>query len=151
MNGRIVVGVDGTPVGRAAAEFAANEAERRNAGLEVMHAFKIPYPALEPTGMAYLPVDHAMLVAAARQVLDTEADRLRTRAPTVTIEASLHEGSPADMLADASRDALMVVVGTRHVNELAGYVRGSVCRHVLHRAACPVVIVPSPSSSTSRN
>jgi nucleotide-binding universal stress UspA family protein len=145
MTSRVVVGIDGSPSARCAAELAAHEAERHGATLEVVHCFDVPITATDPMGAAYVAIDHDELVASARLVLDSEVQRLRTLAPGVQIEPSLHEGSARSVLVDASKDADLIVVGTRQASELAGFVLGSVCRHVLHRAHCPVAVVPSPS------
>jgi nucleotide-binding universal stress UspA family protein len=45
---RIVVGVDGSPASLHALHWAAAEAARRDAGLDVVHAWMTPYP-LGPT------------------------------------------------------------------------------------------------------
>jgi nucleotide-binding universal stress UspA family protein len=143
MSRRVVVGTDGSSAARCATHFAAREAERRGAVLEVMHSFEVPITAVDPMGTAYVAIDHEELVASARAVLAAEVERVRAAVPGVAIESSLHEGSPRTMLVDASKDAELVVVGTAQANELTGFVLGSVCRHVLHRAHCPVAVVPT--------
>jgi nucleotide-binding universal stress UspA family protein len=50
---------------------------------------------------------------------------------------------PARALLDAATDASLVVVGARGVGGFEGLMMGSVSRHVLHHAACPVVVVRS--------
>ena len=149
MTKRVVVGTDGSSAAHCAAEFAAREAERRGAVLEVMHSFEVPITAVDPMGTAYVAIDHDELVASARTVLDAEVERVRAAVPGVAIETSLHEGSARTMLVDASKDAELVVVGTEQANELTGFVLGSVCRHVLHRAHCPVAVVPTLSNGTA--
>ena len=150
MTKRVVVGADGSSAACRAAQFAAREAARRGAVLEVMHSFEVPITAVDPMGAAYVAVDQDELVASARTVLATEADRLRAVVPGVAIQPSLHEGSARTMLVDASKDAELVVVGTEQANELTGFVLGSVCRHVLHRAHCPVAVVPTLPDGASQ-
>jgi len=52
------------------------------------------------------------------------------------------EGDPAEELIKASRDADLLVVGSRGSGGFAKLLVGSVSSQVTHHAACPVVIVP---------
>jgi nucleotide-binding universal stress UspA family protein len=61
--------------------------------------------------------------------------------PEVTADAHGVLGSPARLLADASADAAMLVVGTRARSGLAEVALGSVAGSVAGRARCPVVVV----------
>jgi nucleotide-binding universal stress UspA family protein len=44
-------------------------------------------------------------------------------------------------LVEASRQASVIVVGSRGLNAFTGMLLGSVSHEVLHRAQCPVVVV----------
>ncbi len=50
-------------------------------------------------------------------------------------------GDPAEELINASRDADMVVVGSRGSGGFASLLMGSVSSKVTHHAACPVVVI----------
>ena len=52
------------------------------------------------------------------------------------------EGDPAEELVKASRDADLLVVGSRGSGGFARLLMGSVSSQVTHHAACPVVIIP---------
>jgi nucleotide-binding universal stress UspA family protein len=55
----------------------------------------------------------------------------------VEVERRVVEGAPAAVLVEESRDADLLVVGSR------GLVLGSVSQQCAHHAECPVVIVRS--------
>jgi nucleotide-binding universal stress UspA family protein len=57
------------------------------------------------------------------------------------VEPRLLEGSPEELLVEASAEAALVVVGTRAHGRLASFVVGSVSNSVVHHAECPVVVV----------
>jgi len=86
-------------------------------------------------------------IEAPESKLEQEGARLLddavARAPThgVAIEPQLLEGTPGELLVEASRDAALVVVGTRAHGRLASFVVGSVSDTAVHHAQCPVVVV----------
>jgi nucleotide-binding universal stress UspA family protein len=53
------------------------------------------------------------------------------------------QGNAAHVLIEASRDARMLVVGSRGHGAFAGMVLGSVSQHCVQHMTCPVVVVPS--------
>jgi nucleotide-binding universal stress UspA family protein len=150
MPGTIVVGVDGSPASQAAVRWAAQEARIRGARLVALHAwtFLPPAPLAEP-GMVPMPaVDYAGTIEAERAAVEEELDGLFAEVfpegPPVTVERVLVEGGAGDALAEASRNADLVVVGSRGRSGLTAALLGSVSKHVLQHAACPVVVVKAP-------
>ena len=57
-------------------------------------------------------------------------------------------GDAAEELVNASRDADMLVVGTRGSGGFARLLMGSVSSQVTHHAACPVVVIPGRRESS---
>jgi len=55
------------------------------------------------------------------------------------IDAAVDPRSPVEALTDASRDADLVIVGSRGLRGVKAV--GSVAERLAHRAACPVLIV----------
>jgi nucleotide-binding universal stress UspA family protein len=153
MAGTIVVGVDGSPASQAALRWAAEEAQLRGARLVVLHAwsFLAPAPLAEP-GMVPLPaVDYAGTLeaerAAAEEELETALAAAFPEGPPVPIERQLVEGGAAEALEEAARGADLVVVGSRGRSGLAAALLGSVSKHVLQHAPCPVVVVKAPAEA----
>jgi nucleotide-binding universal stress UspA family protein len=62
-------------------------------------------------------------------------------APTVECDAAVLEGQPADALLGASKDADLIVVGSRGLGGFKRLMLGSVSDQVVHHAPCPVLVV----------
>jgi len=138
----IVVGVDGSPNAWHALEWAVGEATLRGATLRVVCAFEDPVTAVG-LGTAFgtgapVAVDPSVVEGAAKDVVD-EAAR---RAKGVKVEVVARCDRPSDVLVDESRDAALLVVGSRGHGPVGSLLLGSVSNSVAHHARCPVVIVP---------
>jgi nucleotide-binding universal stress UspA family protein len=79
------------------------------------------------------------LEAAGRVALD-EAER-RVVAAGLDVETRMEVGSGAHALIEASRDAQLLVVGSRGHGGFVGMLLGSVSAACTHHACCPVVVV----------
>jgi nucleotide-binding universal stress UspA family protein len=148
-NGLIVVGVDSSEGAKAALRFAFVEAKFRQATLRAVHSWQLGY-----TGAfgieGYAPVvgaDLSRLRNSAEAALDATLHEAVPDADGVVIERRIVEGGPATVLVDESRNADMLVVGSRGHGGFAGLLLGSVSQQCAHHAACPVVIVRAPEES----
>lgn len=137
----IVVGTDGSEGARGALEFAAHEAALRGARLRIVTAWGVPSMAY---ANAFAPTPDVAAVlrknahAVSRAAL-AEAERLE---PDLQCDAEALEGQPGSVLVNESRDADLLVVGTRGHGGFASLLLGSVSDQCAQHAACPVVIVP---------
>jgi nucleotide-binding universal stress UspA family protein len=148
----IVVGVDGSPASLAGLRWAADEAKLRGARLVAVHAWlsvsalDVGAPGLIPAP----PVDVPGAVEARREAAEAEldaalADAFPEGAP-VEIERLLVEDDAADALERESKQADLVVVGSRGRSGLTAALLGSVSKHVIDHAPCPVVVVKAKPS-----
>jgi nucleotide-binding universal stress UspA family protein len=139
MTRRIVVGTDGSPSSGQAVLWAAREARRRGTGLDVVHAWSPPielYP-----GSLYL--DPGVFYDEAKTLLDEVVNSVPTPCGLpLDVTGRLFEGPAAAHLVDAAVDAQLLVVGSRGRGGFAGLLLGSVSRECVHKASCPVVVVP---------
>lgn len=136
----IVIGFDGSPESSHAAEWAADEAVRRHARLDVLTAFR-PYPAGLP-GVPYAGEYTDQWPAVGRSMVDGIIRRLRERHPELAITGDFQLRDPRPALVQASRTAVMTVVGNRGSGRLPEVLTGSVALHLAARGASPVAIVP---------
>ncbi|MDO5682698.1 MAG: universal stress protein, partial [Propionibacteriaceae bacterium] len=79
---------------------------------------------------------------AVERVLDEQISMLVDRYPELQVDKLLLTADPVDALVRASRDALMVVIGTRRLGGWTGKVLGSVADAAVARAEGPIVVVP---------
>jgi len=137
---RIVVGVDGSEAAHGALQWAVDEARRRNAVVEAIHAWHQPFVS----GYAYLgEIDLGPYVTEAEAVLEGAIASVDTTG--VTVEHKVMAGGPAQVLVEQAKGAAMLVVGSRGRGGFTGLMLGSVSQQVAHHSPCPIVIIPPAS------
>lgn len=141
----IVVGVDHSEQAKEALRFALQEAKLRDAKLRVVHAWQ--YGTIGTTGLeGFYPAVGAEVKEvrnAAEQALEQTLRESLSDTDSVEIERRVVEGRPAGVLVDESRDADLLIVGSRGHGGFTELLLGSVSQQVSHHALCPVVIVRS--------
>jgi nucleotide-binding universal stress UspA family protein len=142
-HGLVVVGVDTSEGARAALRLAIEEARLRQAKLRVIHAWQFDSYLGLSGFQGFLPagVDLSELRRAAESVLDAVLDEIAPDPDGVVVERRVVEGAPAAVLVDESRNADLLIVGSRGLGGFAGLLLGSVSQQCAHHASCPVVIV----------
>jgi nucleotide-binding universal stress UspA family protein len=142
--GVIVVGVDGSETSRAALRFAHEEATLRDATLRAVHAWQFSYPGAWGFEGAYAgpAFDLDSVRKAAEAALEGIVAEVIPEASEVEIEQRTVEGAAGDVLVDESKDAELLIVGSRGLGGFAGLVLGSVSQQCAHQATCPVVVIP---------
>ena len=136
----VVVGVDGSEASGVALEYAVEEAARRKGALRVVSAWTLPVVA-QPEMIAAPEIVDA-LQAEAELIIDEAVARARELQPEVPSEGVILAGSAGDLLVQEGQGAAVIVVGRRGRGALAGLLLGSVSRHVVDHAPCPVIVVP---------
>lgn len=137
----VVAGVDGTPVSAPAVEFAFRMASLRRTPLTLLHAtWDLRERATSVIDVRSYREKVNFSEEEERLVAETVAG-LCEKYPDVTVTETYRRGDPVRQLVDASRNAALVVVGTRGRRLLATTLLGSVSRGVAERAYCPVAVV----------
>lgn len=143
MSETIVVGVDGSQHSAVALDWAVETATIRAASLRIVHALHMPLVGVPFGGASTLPPSDG-LRAHADDLLVTAARRAAAGRPGLEVRTELSLHSPADALIRASREATMIVLGTRGLGTIGSAFLGSVGIRVASHARCPTAIVPSP-------
>lgn len=136
----IVVGVDGSPSSRLAAQWAAQEAKARDLPVLLAAAYIVPQ-FLYAEGMVPSRAMFEELEEQAQGFIDDAAAAIREVTTEVELMQQLHEGSPISMLLELSKEADMVVIGSRGLGGIAGALLGSVSASLVGHAHCPVVVL----------
>jgi len=134
----IIVGVDGSAASRAAIQWAATEAVRRNSELVLANVYDWRVVGSRaPIGGAI--ADDARMRA--EELVESAVADARTFEPDVHVRGEAVLGSPGATLINASADADLVVVGGRGRGGFASLLLGSVGQQVATHAKGPVVVV----------
>ncbi|MFE6196139.1 universal stress protein [Streptomyces sp. NPDC057838] len=137
MSRTITVGLDGSSESRAAAEWAAREASLRGLPLRLVHVWE---PVPEPLAQAPLLGAETQQHWSERIPRET-AEGLRLRHPGVAVDMEQIHGRPMDALARAAGDAELMVLGSRGLSGVGGFLVGSVGMSVIAHTETPVVLV----------
>ncbi len=138
------MGYDGSDGAQRALAWATREAQRRSWPLQIVTCYQMPVTA--DSGFDYEPP----VAEAGEAIHETTEQRaraalewVRRAAPDLDVGAEVVAAPPAVELAERSKGALAVVVGTRGASGLLTELLGSVATTVLHKAKSPFVAVPA--------
>ncbi|MEV0152493.1 universal stress protein [Micromonospora sp. NPDC050686] len=133
--GPVVVGFDGSESAQVALGFAVERAAQRRTPLRVVRVTQPPSPRRGPS-----EEEAAASAAEDRTATEQALARWRETFPELAIEVEVVPGSAAGVLVEASRDAQLVVVGSRGRGGLRGMLLGSVSQQLIQHAHCPVAV-----------
>ncbi|UVO13056.1 universal stress protein [Mycobacterium sp. SVM_VP21] len=150
----IVVGVDGSSASRAAVRWGAQEADRRALPLTLVHAASTQLSPLMARRIVFgqheLP--HRRVQRIVDDAVDVASDSGRGAVPA-QLKAKVVFTDPVDVLADLSRQADLVVVGSSGRRRLRHLLSGSVGAALTPRCQCPLAVIqdddrarPAPAS-----
>jgi nucleotide-binding universal stress UspA family protein len=139
----IIVGIDGSPESDAAVSWAAHDAAIRGLPLTVVHV-ESPAAAtwsqaavLEESPSEQQADGRSLLARASTIARDAIADTAQVH---ITGEL-LSSSTPVPTLVDQSKDAELIVVGSRGRGALSRSILGSVSAGLISHAHCPVALI----------
>ena len=141
----VVVGVEGSAESRRALEWAVTEARLRQGHVTAVTAWESPAVTAGMEGVIWDPTSFEM---AARNEQARALDRVR--ADDIAITGLVISGAPARVLLDASKDADLLVVGSRGLGGFSGLLLGSVSAQLVHHATIPVLVVRPRQAAPQR-
>ncbi|MFD3517991.1 universal stress protein [Streptomyces sp. NPDC058657] len=138
----VVVGVDGSANAQEAMMFAFEEAALTGSRLKAVvvrhhHSGRL-------AGVEDDDVENR-----SRAELAQATTGCAEKYPQVEIEHQVEYGHPARALARAAAHARCLVVGSRGLGGFRGMLVGSVSHVLLHRATCPLIVVPPEGGSAT--
>jgi nucleotide-binding universal stress UspA family protein len=140
----VVVGIDESDESARALAEAFDIAATLHAPLSVVHMWEITAAVgmgdLGGQGMMDWPLLE-VLQSQQRQRMDELVAPLSAKYRNAHVNKVFEDISPAKGLADLSREAQLVVVGSHGRGRLADSILGSVSQTVIHHAECPVLVV----------
>ncbi|MBJ7466884.1 MAG: universal stress protein [Mycolicibacterium sp.] len=136
----ILVGVDGSPDSKVAVDWAARDAHLRGLPLTIVHILPTDRAAewldvpIPDEYLSWRKGESHKIMAEAVDIARLATDR------KVPVEEMTRSGHTVSALADLSRHATMIVVGSRGLGAVSGRLLGSVSSGLLHHAHCPVAL-----------
>lgn len=140
VNPPVLVGIDGSPAGHRALQWAVHAAQQRNAPLRVVSVFQWPISVHTIQPAATLP-DAPSIQQLARERFAERLQAIIGEHPDLRVSGEFMEGSPAETLIAASRHSSLTVLGQRGLGAFSGMLLGSVSAQVSAHASGPVVVV----------
>jgi nucleotide-binding universal stress UspA family protein len=141
MRKRVVVAIDTFAASRPAVEWAAAEADRVGAILQVLHTWQIPVGPASMYGYPIWPDIEACRQAALDEAATVVA-AIAAAHPTLIVETIVAEGGTVTAIGKQSQGASMVVIGRHHHGRIASLLLGSVSENAVQQVDCPLVIIP---------
>ena len=139
--GLVVVGVDGSGESVAALRWAADYAKAAGATVQALIAWHYPDVAGEaPVGHAPPSIRHES-EQHIRDTLDQAVRQVYPDPAAAGVQTRIAYGHPSQELVEASKEASLLVVGSRGHGAFTGMLLGSVSMHCVTSAFCPVTVV----------
>ncbi|RRS01551.1 universal stress protein [Glycomyces terrestris] len=134
---RVVVGVDGSAASIRALRWAMRYAERTGASIDAVHVWQVPTAYGSPVE----PVPGEDFAETGQRALNGTVDQELGDRKDLEIRRIAQGGHPAEVLVERSKEADLLVVGSRGQGGLKGALIGSVSQRCVTHAACPVVVI----------
>jgi nucleotide-binding universal stress UspA family protein len=132
----VLVGVDGSAGSLLALRYAFEQAADRRVPLRVIRSWAAPAARRSTPDF-----DLEDITASERAMLKAVLSGWREKYPDVAVTTDVVADNASSALIEASRDARLVVVGSRGRGGFRGLLLGSVSQQLLHHSHCPVAVI----------
>ncbi|MFC5905795.1 universal stress protein [Streptacidiphilus monticola] len=137
----VIAGVDGSPSSRRAALWAAEEALRRNVPLRLV--FAAAWPVDTEGG-----VTQDLFSRRATELVAQVREEIAARHPRLELDGVVLDDAVIAALADASREAELLVLGSRGIGGFRGLLVGSVALSMAAWTEGPLALVRDAEAPT---
>jgi nucleotide-binding universal stress UspA family protein len=128
----IIVGIDGSQAGIAAALWGVDEAISRAVPLRLISVMKQAHPS---------PDDYARDLAHAEASLRAAQCAVKASRESLNLETDIPRGPAGSVLVEASQDAQMICVGSVGIGRYSRLILGSTATDLAEKAHCPVAVI----------
>lgn len=139
---RILCPTDFSPQADHALDYAIVMARAFGGTLWLVHVLEPPADLYSADIASAALVEEALKVQRENAQADLRRAEARCEAAKIPVATQLECGLPRDVLVGLSKDADLIVMGTRGRTGLRHFVLGSVAERVVRTAKCPVTVVP---------
>ena len=143
MFSRILVAVDGSPAAEKALESAIELAKKCSAELTILHVILQRLYTVPPSeaGVVSPTVFVSEMQTEGENILRKAEEQATGRG--INYQCKIMQGVPADEIVKfANSQAVdLVITGSRGLNEVRGFLFGSVSDKVCHHVKCPTLII----------
>lgn len=133
----VIAGVDGSKDSGRALKWAADYAQQVGAPLHAVITWEVSTLYGDTFSGKW---DSTAVQQKHREVVDKLVTE--TLGEGAQVEVRVEEGNASEMLVQASRDAQLLVVGSRGHGGFTGMLLGSVSQHLVTHARCAVTVMP---------
>ena len=133
----VVVGISGSRSSQEAVRWAADDAARRGARLQIVHAVSTPLDR----GPSYGQEELDILESEGVRLLDDARVQATVVAPTIEVSTELIHAPIGPILIDRSKTSQMLVIGGRGPRALSRGIAGSLDFTLARHSHCPVAVL----------
>jgi len=137
---KILVALDGSKPSENALNHAVEHSVKWDADLLIVSVI----PQISPLVYARVLEEYGKVIMETHQRMLTEARiKVNEDHPNLKVETRLEEGRPGDVIVEVAKeeDVDLIVLGSRGVGGIRGWVLGSTSRYVVETCTKPVLII----------
>jgi nucleotide-binding universal stress UspA family protein len=137
---KILVPVDGSDFSIKAVKTAVAIAEKFNSTVDLLAVIEIP------TDKNVVVSEVGIVPGLVVDTLNAETEelfaKLKSQYPNVTLNTLIRSGHPAREIVEESQNGYdLIIIGSRGLGEIKGFLMGSVSDRVSHHAKCSVMLI----------
>ena len=149
---KILVALDGSKLADRALDFALDLAGKYSAEIVLISVFDAPSVSLVAPGIVFAPTSTVKYLEELRafheKVLSEALKKVKKLEAGLKVSKKLVQGRAAEKIVETAEEGAfdLIVIGSRGLGGIKGFVLGSISDRVADEAPCPVLIVKESAS-----